>query len=382
MNSPNYTRLCGAAAYEACRVECSRFALADSQLEECMLQFHVQDKNCSFEKQLDTVLAALQQFRKENAQYHALIARVFMSDAANQQVTIEQAFAGFPCALSLVQQAPLDGAKLSLWVYMQSGITPQYEEGSKLVTVKDGELTHLWTASERRTEGDSEAQCLSLFEGYSEQLESRGGTMYDHAVRTWLFVQNVDVNYAGVVRGRNEHFDVKGLIPGDHFISSTGIEGRSADYHSLVQLDSYSILGLPQEQIQFLYAPDYLDPTHDYGVRFERGTSIHYSDRTVSFISGTASIDNKGEVVHVGQIIEQCERMWQNVEALLAEAGASIDQSMHMIVYLRDLADYPMIRDMFEKRFPNTPKIIVLAPVCRPTWLIEMECITIHSTRN
>ena len=48
-----------------------------------------------------------------------------------------------------------------------------------------------------------------------------------------------------------------------------------------------------------------------------------------------------------------------------------------MIVYLRDPSDYDAVKAMYDEKFPNVPKVIVLAPVCRPTWLIEMECIAV-----
>ena len=132
--------------------------------------------------------------------------------------------------------------------------------------------------------------------------------------------------------------------------------------------------------MKHLYAPSHLNPTHEYGVTFERGTSLQYGDRKHLYISGTASINNRGEVVHVGDIASQTRRMWENVATLLAEGGASIDNDvMQMIVYLRDMGDFPTVRKMFEERFPNIPKVFTLAPVCRPAWLIEMECIAVTS---
>ena len=53
-----------------------------------------------------------------------------------------------------------------------------------------------------------------------------------------------------------------------------------------------------------------------------------------------------------------------------------------MIVYLRDIADYPIVRDLLEQQFPDVPKVIVLAPVCHPGWLIETECIAIKAGGN
>ena len=52
------------------------------------------------------------------------------------------------------------------------------------------------------------------------------------------------------------------------------------------------------------------------------------------------------------------------------------------MVYLRDIADYGVVRDMFEERFPNIPKVYLLAPVCRPGWLVEMECMAVKPISN
>ena len=84
----------------------------------------------------------------------------------------------------------------------------------------------------------------------------------------------------------------------------------------------------------------------------------------------------------MGNIVKQAERMWENVGVLLEEGGASFDDVMQIIVYLRDICDYQTVKEMFDRRFPDTPKVITLAPVCRPTWLIEMECIAVKKRCN
>lgn len=67
--------------------------------------------------------------------------------------------------------------------------------------------------------------------------------------------------------------------------------------------------------------------------------------------------------------------MLTNVEALLKAAECGWDDVGQMLVYLRDMADAGIVRKMFEERFPDIPYLILLAPVCRPGWLIEMECM-------
>ena len=76
---------------------------------------------------------------------------------------------------------------------------------------------------------------------------------------------------------------------------------------------------------------------------------------------------------------KQTRRMWENVEALLQEAECTFDDVSEMIVYLRDIADYEQVRHLFEERFPDKPYVIVHAGVCRPGWLIEMECTAVKA---
>ena len=99
-------------------------------------------------------------------------------------------------------------------------------------------------------------------------------------------------------------------------------------------------------------------------------------------ISGTASINNKGEVMYPGDIEKQTLRMWENVETLLNEASCTFDDVMQIIVYLRDISDCQIVKSLFDRKFPQIPWIITLAPVCRPQWLIEMECVAVKCENN
>lgn len=117
-------------------------------------------------------------------------------------------------------------------------------------------------------------------------------------------------------------------------------------------MDSYAVKGISSEQIQYLYAPDHLNPTYEYGVSFERGTCVKYGDRRQVFISGTASINNKGEVVYPGDIRKQTHRMWENIEALLNEAECSFDDVAQAIVYLRDPAGPSSCKRNVRTAFP------------------------------
>lgn len=69
--------------------------------------------------------------------------------------------------------------------------------------------------------------------------------------------------------------------------------------------------------------------------------------------------------------------MIENITALLNEAGADLNDVMQAIVYLRDTADFTRIRQYMEANHPDMPYLIVRAPVRRPGWLVEIECIAV-----
>lgn len=345
-----------------------------TEVKEYHAVIHVSQKRLSFPKQLEAIIGAynnLIEGQLSGAQ--AVFKRYFLSDAANQadDVVVSDVT---DCAKSIIEQPPLDGTKIALWVWFMTGVQTGLTE-SGLYEARHGQYRHLWNGSAHNMAANSEYQTRLLFNEYNMQLLQEQCTLEANCIRTWLFVNDIDLNYGGVVRARNQVFFTQGLTVNTHFIASTGIGGRQGDPNVLTQMDNYAIEGICREQIHHLYAPTHLNRTSDYGVSFERGTSVDYGDRRHVFISGTASINNKGEVMYPKDIEQQTRRMWDNVEALLAEADCTFEDVPMLIVYLRDIADYDLVSSLFLERFPDKPCIVVLAPVCRPGWLVEMECM-------
>ena len=365
-----------------CCVEQACFTAAGGG-REVQLMLHPAACNQCFEEQLSTLLDVYETLLLSSLKgFQAVFKRFFLSDAANQK---ERLLATLPenaaCATSIVQQPPLDGTKVALWVYLIEGAVTQMLPGGLSETCH-GAYRHLWGGGAASRAVQAEYQMRLLFQEYIMQLMEQGGRLADHCIRTWIFVHDVDTNYAGVVKARNEVFATQQLTPQTHFIASTGINGSAGDTAVKVLFDTYAVLGIVPGQVRHLYAPTHMNRTSEYGVSFERGSYVEYGDRRHVFISGTASINNKGEVVHPGDICKQTERMCENVEVLLAEAACSFNDVQQMIIYLRDPADAQQVRTLFQARFPAVPKLILWAPVCRPGWLIEMECIAVKRVDN
>ena len=352
-----------------------------TEVKEFQVMIHANSSRLSFNQQLEAIIGAYNQLLSDELQgASAVFKRYFLSDAANQadDVIVNDVT---DCAKSIIEQPPLDGTKIALWVYLMTNVQTGIGK-SGLYEVRHGAFRHLWNGSAHNMAANSEYQTRLLFNEYNMQLIQEGCTLEANCIRTWFFVNDVDLNYGGVVRARNQFFFTQGLTVNTHFIASTGIGGRQQDPNVLSQMDNYAIVGIQKEQIHYLYAPTHLNRTSDYGVSFERGTYVDYADRRHVFISGTASINNKGEVMYPKDIVKQTHRMWENVEALLKEADCTFDDVSEMVVYLRDIADYGIVKSLYEERFHGKPYVIVHAPVCRPGWLIEMECMAIKKISN
>lgn len=355
------------------KAEIAAFAPQD-KVAEFHVMLHVDPRDELFAGQLERIYKAerLIMEQEDIKGSTVVMKRYFLSDSANQAPLMKYEK---DSSVSIIQQAPLDGSKAAVWLYLQKG-TKVYNEDGVIVAEHNG-YRHLWKMGMHEHKGDSAWQTESLLISYAEMLQNYGATLADNCIRTWFFVRDVDTQYAGMVTARKDFFREQGLTEKTHYISSTGIGGSPADTKALLQLGTYALTGMKPSQQQYLYAPTHLNPTYEYGVTFERGTLVKYGDRGQIFISGTASIDNKGNVLYVGDIVNQTRRMWENVEKLLEEGGATFNDVMQIVVYLRDSADYLTVSRMFKEKFPDTPYVITLAPVCRPAWLIEMECIAV-----
>lgn len=364
------------------KAELSAFS-PEGLVEEFHAILHVEPRGEMFDGQLARLYEAEERLSSLPDMSGAAVVfkRYFLSDSTNQQPLMKQ---DHSCSVSLIQQSPLDGSKIAVWIYMIRGAEITFDGESAYMSHND--YRHIWTMGlvndDAVNEKSSYMQTWNVMLRYIDTLKKNNATLEANCIRTWFFVRDVDTQYDGLVKSRRECFIEQGLTQHTHYISSTGIGGNPADPKALIQLGCYAIIGFTPEQQRYLYALTHLNKTIEYGVTFERGTLMQYGDRDHIFISGTASIDNKGQVLHVGNIVKQTERMWENVETLLAEGGMNYGDVMQIIVYLRDFADYDIVSRMFEAKFPNTPYVITLAPVCRPTWLIEMECIAVKRQEN
>lgn len=120
---------------------------------------------------------------------------------------------------------------------------------------------------------------------------------------------------------------------------------------------------------------------------FSRGMRIDLNGLTILLISGTASIDEAGKSIHIGDFRAQTRRTFANITALLASEGATWHDIVRTSCYMRDIdRDYDAFneeRTAFYREQgldPLPASTGIQAKLCRPELLIEIEAIAMFRT--
>jgi len=127
-----------------------------------------------------------------------------------------------------------------------------------------------------------------------------------------------------------------------------------------------------------------LNEAYDYEKpsSFSRALRLELGEVVVLLISGTASIDDLGVTVHVGDFRAQLRRTYDNITGLLASEGATWKDIVRTTCYLRDIdRDYAVFNEERTRFFeelgldPLPASTGIQAILCRPELLIEIEAI-------
>jgi 2-iminobutanoate/2-iminopropanoate deaminase len=139
-------------------------------------------------------------------------------------------------------------------------------------------------------------------------------------------------------------------------------------------------------QRKAVHAPTMLNEAYDYPrpSSFSRGMRIDLGEFAIIFLSGTASLDEMGRSIHIGDFRAQTRRTFANLGALLNSEFVSWKDVVRTTCYMRDIErDYEAFNEE-RSAFYKSQGLSVLpastgvqAILCRPELLVEIEAIAI-----
>ena len=159
------------------------------------------------------------------------------------------------------------------------------------------------------------------------------------------------------------------------------VDDRGGRRLGSLSVSAQSIERVPRTAIT---SKDILNEAYDYArpSSFSRGLRIDLGSVDMLLISGTASIDDQGVTVHVGDFRAQLWRTYRNITRLLESEGANWHDIVRTSCYLRDIErdykDFNEVRTAFFNWLgldPLPASTGIQARLCREDLLVEIEAI-------
>lgn len=205
---------------------------------------------------------------------------------------------------------------------------------------------------------------------------------FKNVMRTWIYLHDILSQYDDFNLARNKVFNEFGLLkngnidiqPEEVYLpASTGIGG--SNIHDAYGCMDILAVKIKNNQLKIIHDTGQKQKAaFRYGSAFSRSVLIENKNYKKLYLSGTASIDEKGRTVHIGNIEKQIEKTGEVIEALLANHSMTMNNLLEGTVFLKK-AEYIDVYKKYVtyKGWDNLPFIIIIADVCRTNLLFEID---------
>jgi 2-iminobutanoate/2-iminopropanoate deaminase len=102
---------------------------------------------------------------------------------------------------------------------------------------------------------------------------------------------------------------------------------------------------------------------------------VRYGD--LIFTSGQVGTDPRTGALAKGDIVAQTEQTLRNVQAVLTEAGSSMDKVIKATCFLTDRAHFSAFNEVYRRFFPQDPpgRSTIICQLAGPDLLVEIEVV-------
>ena len=97
------------------------------------------------------------------------------------------------------------------------------------------------------------------------------------------------------------------------------------------------------------------------------------------FLSGQVALDPATGQVMAGDVAAQTERVLKNLSAVLAAAGSSLEKAVKTTVFLKNMADFAAMNEVYGKFWKTAPPARATVEVARlpKDALVEIDVIAL-----
>lgn len=128
---------------------------------------------------------------------------------------------------------------------------------------------------------------------------------------------------------------------------------------------------------QFLNPPNFTEIMGSYS----HGLKVDIGDSEMIFVTGQIAMDQEGRAVAPDDIQAQTEYIFKNIQTILKQGGASIDDVVKAVIYVKDITKFKEISEIRNKYFAKSKPVSTLVEISntvKPGCDIEIEVIAIR----
>lgn len=117
---------------------------------------------------------------------------------------------------------------------------------------------------------------------------------------------------------------------------------------------------------------------------YSHGISVDIGDSQMIFVTGQVAMDKDGNVVAPDDIVKQTEFVFENIQEILNESGASLDDVVKAVIYITDMSKFKEISGVRNKYFEKSKPVstlIEISKTVRDGCDIEIEVIAIKKMK-
>ena len=350
----------------------------------------------------ETIAALQSALENPDAPMRLVSATVFFRAPGDEPVLRAMLIEAFgSLVITFVNQPPCCGAALIIEAWAIGGPDVRLEEFGRHAVAwsHDGaRWVHCGDIAAADHPEGVYAQSSIALQRMGRALRDAGASL-ENVVRTWFYLGQIvgedgeTQRYKELNRARTDFYNgvtfQSRLLQEPNaqafYPASTGIgmDGRGLSASCLAlqtTREDVRLLALenPQQTPAYTYHPRYSPQSP----KFSRAMALALGHSITTWVSGTASIVNS-ESQHEGSPERQTEQTIENIERLISAgnfkshgmpgAGATLHDLAKARVYVKRPEDFDAVRSVCLRRFGPVPVVYVVADVCRPELLVEIE---------
>src|SRR5690606_19995055 len=91
---------------------------------------------------------------------------------------------------------------------------------------------------------------------------------------------------------------------------------------------------------------------------------------------GLLPLDSEGKLIGPGDVRAQTRAVLESVKSVVEAAGGSLSDVAFSMIFLKDLADFAAMNEVYGEYFRNAPpaRFCIRCDLVKPEFLVEIQC--------